>query len=121
MPEPTRLSDRIAVLRAVLPDGTSEAELRRVAASVDEWEAHPGELLIEEGRLSRQGFVLLTGTATVRRHGEPIARLVPGSAVWPDRDMEPGTSVIADDHMWLLMLAPTDQQLMRGIDRAEQP
>lgn len=109
------LPGRIAALRSAAGPGVTDAQLTALKGSADEWEAHQGEPLVEQGHVARQGFVVLSGTATVFAGGQSVARLGPGSAVWPAdaRTGQMPISVIADSQMWLLMLAPADQDLFR--------
>jgi hypothetical protein len=103
----------ISLLRVAVGP-TSEADLESVAASANEWEAQRGEVLVSEGHLAPQGFVLLTGTAGVSIGGQLVARLAPGSAVWPTPGAPMPVTVTADGHVWLLLLAPTEMLLLRG-------
>jgi CRP-like cAMP-binding protein len=58
--------------------GCSKAELREVALSTDEIDLREGHVLTREGRPGREFFVLVEGTASVTKDGEPIAELQDG-------------------------------------------
>lgn len=112
---PGRREGILELLRAAVDPSAAMADLESVAASADEWEAHRGEVLVTEGHLAPQGFVMLTGTASVSVAGLIVARLAPGSAVLPRPGVPMPMSVTADDHAWLLVLAPAELQILHGI------
>jgi len=69
-------------LRAVSLFGDLDAyDLQQVARWVEEVRADPGELLIEQGSMPYELFVIEDGTVEVVRDGEPIATLGPGDVV----------------------------------------
>ena len=69
-------------LRAVSLFGDLDAyDLQQVARWVEEVRADPGELLIEQGSMPFELFVIEDGTVEVVRDGEPIATLGPGDVV----------------------------------------
>lgn len=110
---------RLERLQTAVGSQLAESELRALAEAADEWHAASGEVLLHEGHVCRQGFVLLTGAATVRVGGEIVARLGPGSGVWPSgaAGANAPLTVTADKAMWLLVLAPNDLEMLR---RAEE-
>lgn len=66
-------------LRAVaLFANCSNAELTAIAAAVDEIEVEAGRVLITEGEVGKEAFVIVEGEATVSRDGQPVATLVAG-------------------------------------------
>ncbi|MGH3077795.1 MAG: cyclic nucleotide-binding domain-containing protein [Gaiellaceae bacterium] len=70
---------KIELLKRVpLFAGCSKAELREVALSTDEIDLREGHVLTREGRPGREFFVLVEGTASVTKDGEPIAELQDG-------------------------------------------
>jgi CRP/FNR family transcriptional regulator, cyclic AMP receptor protein len=70
---------KVELLRQVpIFSGCTRAELVEVALSADEREASEGHVLTEEGRPGREFFVLVEGSASVRRAGRKIAELGPG-------------------------------------------
>jgi CRP-like cAMP-binding protein len=70
---------KIELLKRVpLFAGCSKSELREVALSTDEIDLREGHVLTREGRPGREFFVLVEGTASVTKDGEPIAELRDG-------------------------------------------
>ena len=70
---------KIELLKRVpLFAGCSKAELREVALSTDEIDLRNGHVLTREGRSGREFFILVEGTASVTKDGEPIAELKGG-------------------------------------------
>ncbi len=59
--------------------GCTASELRTIRASLDELTVAPGKVLVEEGAIGREFFVIVSGTASVRRGGRKIATLGPGA------------------------------------------
>ena len=62
-------------------EGFSDAELERVAELADDVEAEPGAMLIEQGRVGQECFVVLAGHAGVYVAEDRVATLGPGSMV----------------------------------------
>jgi len=58
--------------------GCSKRELQRIAKIGDESTVEAGRILMEQGDAGRQAFVILEGTATVRRGGRKVGELGPG-------------------------------------------
>lgn len=70
---------RIATLRTIpLFRGCSDKELARVDSLVDDIEVETGEILIREGVLGRESFIILSGEAQVTVASTEIAKLGPG-------------------------------------------
>ncbi len=59
----------------------SKKELQAVARASDEVDLPAGRLLCEQGSIGREAFVILEGTAEVRRNDEKVATLGPGACV----------------------------------------
>ena len=57
----------------------TSTELRKIRSSCDEVEVPAGKILVEEGRIGLEFFLIVTGTARVTRHGRKVAVLGPGS------------------------------------------
>ena len=58
--------------------GLSKRDLQRVARIADEIDLREGKALISEGDVGRQFFVLLDGSADVRRKGRRVNTMGPG-------------------------------------------
>ena len=56
----------------------SKRELGFIAGVVDEIDVEAGRVLIEEGAIGKEAFVIVDGRADVRRNGKKVARLGPG-------------------------------------------
>ena len=54
------------------------SELRKIRSSLDEIEVPKGKVLVEEGRIGLEFFIVVTGTAVVTRNGKKVATLGPG-------------------------------------------
>ena len=59
----------------------SNKELRAIAKAVDELTLPPGEVLTDQGQRGGEAFVIVSGSATVRRNGKKVATLGPGAFV----------------------------------------
>jgi CRP-like cAMP-binding protein len=58
--------------------GLSKRDLQRVARIADEIDLREGKALISEGDAGRQFFILLDGSADVRRKGRKVNTMSPG-------------------------------------------
>lgn len=56
----------------------SRRELQMVAQHADEADAAAGQVLIREGEVAREFFIITEGTATVTQNGEVVNHLGPG-------------------------------------------
>jgi CRP-like cAMP-binding protein len=85
----------------------STRDLRKVRQSLDEITAEAGEVLVEEGTTGHEFFLIVSGTAAVRRKGRKIATLGPGQYFGElallDRQPRSAT-VVAETDMDLLVL-----------------
>jgi CRP-like cAMP-binding protein len=59
----------------------SQKELQKVARASDEVVVTAGRNLVEQGGIGREMFVLVDGSATVRRNGKKITTVGPGAAI----------------------------------------
>jgi CRP-like cAMP-binding protein len=62
-------------------DGFGDDELRRVAELADDVEAETGAMLVDQGRVGQECYVILEGQAGVFANGEHIATVGPGMMV----------------------------------------
>lgn len=75
-----RKDAKVELLRQVpLFSACSKKELSEIAMLADELSLPEGAVLIEEGRLGHEFFVLVEGEAEVRRKGRKVTRLGSGS------------------------------------------
>ena len=86
----------------------TKRELATVAQASDEVAAEAGQVLVKEGSIGHEFFLILEGTATVTRNGRKVATLGPGQYFGElavlDRAPRNAT-VVADGPMQLLVLA----------------
>lgn len=59
----------------------SKRELARIARAGDEVRVEKGKVLVDQGEMGREAFVILSGEAAVKRNGRKIATLGPGDPV----------------------------------------
>ena len=67
--------------RVPLFDGCSRKELTSIAKAGDEITMTQGTLIIDQGQMGREAFVVLDGQVTVKRGGRKITSLGPGAMV----------------------------------------
>jgi CRP-like cAMP-binding protein len=75
-------NEKVTLLRQV-PElsSCSDRELGELARLVDQVEVDEGHVLIKEGAIGQEAFVIVDGWAAVTIHGEPVAALGPGQFV----------------------------------------
>ena len=59
----------------------NKKDLQRIAKSSNEITLPAGSVLVDQGDMGREAFVLIEGTATVSRNGRKVGTLGPGDAV----------------------------------------
>ena len=85
----------------------SQKELQAVARASDEVTLPAGKTLCEQGAIGREAFVIIKGTAEVRRNKRKVATLGPGACVGELAllDHKPRTaSVIATTDLTVLVI-----------------
>ncbi len=85
----------------------SRKELQRVARASDEVTVAQGHELVRQGDVGREMFVVVEGSATVRRNGRKLGTAGPGSAIGELSLLDKGprtASIVADTEMRLLVL-----------------
>ena len=55
------------------------AELRKIRSSLDSLSVPAGKVLVEEGRIGQEYFIIVDGTAAVTRNGKKVATLGAGN------------------------------------------
>lgn len=88
--------------------GCSAAEIRKIRSSLEEVDVQPGKVLVEEGTVGREFFLVVEGTAEVSRNGRKVATLGPGSHFGELAllDRRPrSASVVSETDMTLLVLS----------------
>src|SRR4051795_5089923 len=61
--------------------GCTTRDLQKIASAADEIQVPAGHVLVDQGQTGREAFVILDGSATVRRNGKKVATLGPGAVV----------------------------------------
>jgi CRP-like cAMP-binding protein len=59
----------------------SKKELQAVARASDEVDLPAGKVLCEQGTIGREAFIIVAGTAEVRRNGKKVAEFGPGACI----------------------------------------
>jgi len=59
----------------------STRDLQKIAKAGDELTLAAGTLIVDQGQTGREAFVLLEGSATVRRNGKKVATLGSGDVI----------------------------------------
>jgi CRP-like cAMP-binding protein len=88
--------------------GCTGSELRRIRSSLDEVQVPKGKVLVEEGRIGLEFFLIVDGKAVVTRNGRKVASLGPGDYFGELAllDRRPrSASVVSETDMDLLVLS----------------
>ncbi len=87
--------------------GSTARDLRKVRQSLDEIHVEAGEVLTEEGATGHEFFLIVSGTAAVKRRNRKIATLGPGKWFGElsllDR-LPRSATIVAETDMELLVL-----------------
>ncbi len=104
--------------------GFEPAELERVAELADEVEALPGAVIIDQGRVGQECFVVLEGQATVHVGDDLVASIGPGTMIGEMAlvDHRPrSASVIAESPMRLVAFDTDDfKRLLTEMPKVHQ-
>lgn len=87
--------------------GCSSRELAKIAKAGDEVQIKAGSTLTQQGDAGREAFVIIDGTATVKRGGRKVTTLGPGACVGELALLDHGprtATVVADDDMTVFVL-----------------
>jgi CRP/FNR family cyclic AMP-dependent transcriptional regulator len=83
-------------------------DLEKIARAGDEISVPAGSLLVDQGQTGREAFVLLEGSATVRRNGKKIATLESGAVIGELSLLDHGprtASVVCDTDCQVLVIS----------------
>jgi CRP-like cAMP-binding protein len=97
--------DRLA--QVPLFSACSKRDLSKISSASDEVEVKAGRSLVDEGRPGHEFFLILDGTATVRRNNRKVAQLEAGDYFGELSLLDRGprsATVVADTPMKLLVL-----------------
>lgn len=93
----------------------SRRDLQKIARAVDERAVDRGTTLVEQGSQGKEAFVIVNGTATVKRNNKKVATLGPGAVVGELSLLDRGprtATVTADDALTILVI---DQRHFWGL------
>jgi|SRR5438270_9679581 len=105
MPSRDRYLDHLA--EVPLFSAASKQDLAKIARASDEVDVKAGRILVEEGRTGHEFFLIMDGTATVKRKNRKIAELGPGQYFGELALLDRGprtATVVADTDMKVLVL-----------------
>src|SRR3954464_12630862 len=106
----------LAHLRNVpLFNSCTNKELQTIAKATDELTVPAGHVLTDQGQMGREAFVIVDGSATVKRNGKKVATLGPGSVVGELSLLDHGprtATVTADSDTTVLVI---DQRPFLGV------
>ncbi len=86
----------------------NKKDLQRIAKASNEISLDSGTVLVDQGDMGREAFVLIEGTATVSRNGRRVGTLGPGDAVGELALLDHGprtARVVADTDLTALVLS----------------
>jgi len=89
----------------------SKKDLRRLARAADDVDIRPGYVIVEQGRPGHGFYLIIEGTATVKRNNRKVATLGPGEYFGELALLDRGprnATVVADTPMRLLVLGPRE-------------
>ena len=95
----------------------SNKDLEKIAKAADEVSFAAGALVVDQGQTGREAFVIISGTATVKRNGKKVATLGTGAVVGELSLLDHGprtASVIAETEC--VMLVISQRQFLGVID-----
>lgn len=95
----------------------SNKDLEKIAKAADEITLPAGKLIVDQGQTGREAFIILKGTATVKRNGKKVATLGSGAVVGELSLLDHGprtASVTADTECQVLVIS--QRQFMAVID-----
>jgi CRP/FNR family cyclic AMP-dependent transcriptional regulator len=85
----------------------TERDLTKIAKAGDEVTFSAGDVIVDQGQTGREAYVILTGTATVRRNGKKVAVLGPGAVIGELSLLDRGprtATVTADESLTALVI-----------------
>jgi CRP-like cAMP-binding protein len=113
---PRSKKDYLEHLRAVpLFSSCTNKELERIAKASDELSLPAGTVITDQGAMGREAFVIMTGSAIVKRNGKKVATVGPGAVIGELSLFDHGprtATVTADSDVEVLVL---DQRNFAGV------
>lgn len=101
--------------KVALFEGCSRKELQEIAKAGDEIHMTAGTVIVDQGQMGREAFVLMDGEVTVRRNGRKITSLTSGAVIGELSllDHGPRTATVTCDTDCELYVI--DQRHFRGV------
>ena len=93
----------------------STKDLQKIAKASDEIAVKAGTTLVDQGQQGREAFIVVDGTAAVKRNGRKITTLGPGAVIGELSLLDRGprtATVTADTDMTVLVI---DQRNFAGV------
>jgi CRP-like cAMP-binding protein len=112
---PSKSSKLEHLAKVPLFESCSRRELTSLARAGDEITMTAGTLIIDQGQMGREAFVVLDGQVTVKRGGRKITTLGPGAMVGELSLLDHGprtATVLCDTDCTLFVI---DQRHFRGV------
>lgn len=103
--------------RVALFSSCSTKDLEKIAKAGDEVTLDAGTVIVDQGQTGREAFVIISGSATVKRNGKKVATLGAGSVVGELSLLDHGprtATVVADTECTMLVIS--QRQFLAVID-----
>lgn len=103
--------------RVALFSSCSTKDLEKIAKAGDEVKMDAGSVIVDQGQTGREAFVIISGSATVKRNGKKVATLGAGSVVGELSLLDHGprtATVVADTECTMLVIS--QRQFLAVID-----
>ncbi|MCE2764681.1 MAG: cyclic nucleotide-binding domain-containing protein [Ilumatobacteraceae bacterium] len=103
--------------RVALFSSCSTKDLEKIAKAGDEVTLDAGAVIVDQGQTGREAFVIISGSATVKRNGKKVATLGAGSVVGELSLLDHGprtATVVADTECTMLVIS--QRQFLAVID-----
>ncbi len=101
--------------RMPLLSGCSKRELQHIAKAGDEIVMTAGTMIVEQGQMGREAFLILEGQVIVRRNGRKIATLSSGDVVGELSLLDHGPRTASAECDTECTLFVIDQRHLRGV------
>jgi CRP-like cAMP-binding protein len=95
----------------------STKDLEKIAKAGDEVKMDAGSVIVDQGQTGREAFVIISGSATVKRNGKKVATLGAGAVVGELSLLDHGprtATVVADTECTMLVIS--QRQFLAVID-----
>jgi len=103
--------------RVALFSSCSTKDLEKIAKAGDEVKMDAGSVIVDQGQTGREAFVIISGSATVKRNGKKVATLGAGAVVGELSLLDHGprtATVVTDTECTMLVIS--QRQFLAVID-----